>query len=110
MNEEEKKVSKLFDLQNDIDHMEEQLARAREQIKSMAADVDQMIRQAAAQHLVDDAGQPVNGALYWYRHQAIVQVGTMVYLVPCKTMHGHEVFAPPSLELPAEVETEAEIF
>lgn len=100
--QDEEKVQQLIDVREDVARLEERLAEKRTEAKKLEQDVAEMIQAAADRHLVDDNGQPVDGAVYWYRRLALVRLGTVVRIIPLKAMDGKEVFVTPSIELPAE--------
>lgn len=102
MNENENKVHKLVDLEEDIARLEAKIAAYRQQAGDLRLEVDGMVRDVADRFLTDEAGNPVDGAVYWYRGQAIVRVGTLTRIIPVQTMDGEKLFGSPEAEAEAE--------
>lgn len=88
------KIRRLLDLQEDIEELEGKLTRSRQEVTTLKQEVGQVVQAAADRFLVDEQGQPVNGALYWYNRRAIVRLGGLVEIVPVQTMDEKKIFAP----------------
>lgn len=70
------------------------LTQMEQQATTLKPQAEQFIAEAAERLLVDAAGQPIEGGVYWYSHQALVRVGGVVKIIPMETMDEANVFMP----------------
>jgi hypothetical protein len=82
----------MVDLQEDIDTWYKRIDEATREITEVRQQVEQMVQAAANRFLVNEQGQPVDGALYWWRQMAIVRLGTRLELIPLQTMDEEKIW------------------
>jgi hypothetical protein len=86
-------IKKALKLAHEVDYHREQQELARLELARIEPTLEQIIESAAARHLVDEQGNPADGGIYWYEHQAIVRVDGQVVLIRMETMSATTVFA-----------------
>lgn len=74
------------------------LAELEQKAQILTPQAEQAIAEAAQRLLVDAAGQPVEGGIYWYSHLALVRVDGTVKVIPMQTMDEANVFPAPVAE------------
>ncbi|MCL4303110.1 MAG: hypothetical protein KJ077_45920 [Anaerolineae bacterium] len=79
------------------------LTEVEQQATTLKPQAEQFIEEAAHRLLVDAAGQPIEGGVYWYSHQALVRVNGVVKVIPMETMDEANVFLMPVAEAADEV-------
>jgi hypothetical protein len=85
-------INKMTDLQENIDAWYRRIDEATQEITEVRQQVEQMVQAAADRFLVNEQGQPVDGALYWWRQMAIVRLGTRLELIPLQTMDAEKIW------------------
>ncbi|MCK6625562.1 MAG: hypothetical protein L6R45_10350 [Anaerolineae bacterium] len=87
-------VSQWLENQSKAAMLRASLAELEQKAQTLTPQAEQAIDEAAQRLLVDAAGQPIEGGVYWYSHLALVRVGGVVKVIPMETMDEANVFMP----------------
>ncbi|MBE7474286.1 MAG: hypothetical protein HS114_34585 [Anaerolineales bacterium] len=91
-------VSQWLENQSKAAMLRASLAELEQKAQTLIPQAEQAIDEAAQRLLVDAAGQPIEGGVYWYSHLALVRVNGTVKVIPMQTMDEANVFPAPVAE------------
>lgn len=91
-------VAEWLETQSKAAILRASLAELEQKAETLTSQAEQAITEAAGRLLVDAAGNPVEGGVYWYSHLALVRVDGTVRIIPMQTMDEANVFPAPVAE------------
>jgi hypothetical protein len=96
-------IYRLETLEEEVNRWHDQLDQITQEMTEIREKIRVMVEEAAERHLVDEAGQPQDGVLYWYTGFAVVRMGTRLELMKVKPLDEKEIWPATNGAQPAQV-------